>query len=185
MIRSPSSVMSASTLLINREPRRRNNPSICPELSHHLFQQPIDKRDVSVVKPGLNAGCWIRAYQLVRPADVRVAQPGGSLKKRGGRYLNAGVDNPAKIFSRSRNCIEGRSSAEVNDDARTAVSRQSRNRVDNPIRTDFCRIVIEYRDAGIVRADEQRLKAKINFGHLVQGEVERWHDRRDRYVGDG
>ena len=69
--------------------------------------------------------------------------------------------------------IKGCCSTEIHNDGRLSIFANRRNGVHNAIGTDFARIVIENRNAGIFVGNEYRFNREITYSHLVQNGVQR------------
>src|SRR6266849_7514027 len=167
-----------------REPPGRDRDRVAAELVAHPADQTLDHPDVAVEQPRLHGADGRAADDPGRLAHVDARQPGGALEQRVGRNLHAGTDRAAEVFAHRGDRVERRRRPEVDDDQRPpgalAEFFVSRHGVDDAIRADFGRDLVEDRHPGIdTRFDGECSDAEIPLHHVADRSRQRRHDRSE------
>ena len=129
---------------------------------------------------GLHRVLRVSADDLRRTLDLDAGQLGGAREQRIGADLDAGRDHPAHVFALRRDAIERRRGAEVDDDERAVEALVGGHGVDDAVRADLARVLVEDRHPRLdARPDDQRFEAEAAPYEVEHRLGERGHDARD------
>ncbi len=147
------------------------------ELGADPVDDRVDLAGEAVDEPRLERVRGVLGDHGGRLDVVDLEEAGGAREQRIHRDLDPRREHAADVLARSRDHVEVRRRAEVDDDARHPVPLLRGDRVRDPVGPDLARVVVADRDAGAdARTHRQQLDAHP-FGQLVVG-LEQARNRR-------
>src|SRR5688572_22327634 len=168
------------------QPSGRDDAGLVADLFRDAVDQSVDEREIAEVEAGLDGTDGRLADDPVGPPDLDPPQPSGALEERLRGDRDARHDDSARVLPLLGDDVERGRRSEVDDDAGAAQPLVGGDRVDDAVRADFLRGVVEDRHPGAdSRLHEERLATGDLAKGLAQGELERRDDARDDHVAGG
>ena len=141
----------------------------------------VDQADVAVKDSGLDRVYGILANYFFGFDDFDARQFGRALDQRFQRNRQSGRDGAANVFAFLGDQVNGRSRAEVDDDATVMIFLEGGDAIDDAIGADILGTLVENRHAGFdPRADDQRLEIKKLLRQFLGRRQHRRHDTGNR-----
>ena len=166
---------------------RRDHACRAAQLLLEAHHHPLDQADVAVKRAGLDGRHGVLAYSSLRPLELHAIELCGPFEERLGRDADAGRDRVAQVVALSRDGVEDRCRAEIDDDQRRRpVLVERGDDVDDAVGADFARVVVDDAHAGARSgADDERLDVEIAPAELLEHGREVRHDAGHDGLLDG
>src|SRR5688572_15958793 len=169
-----------------RETARRDDPGLLADLARDAVDQAVDEREVAEVEAGLDRAHRRLADDPLGATDLDSPESRRALEEGLGGDRDARHDDPARVLPLLGDDVERGRRSEVDDDAGAAQPLVGRDGVDDAVRADFLRGVVEDRHAGPdSRLHEERLSSGDLSERLAKRELERRDHARDDDVAGG